>query len=120
MRLLFSRAQFASTCVASGIDNLLRFTLQWRAPRNNNLARLLEAVGLGLFTIGTIFFLSYFFGECVDVPAWHEQVHVPACFLYGLCAQRPFSDHAVCKCRGMVSHFTAQKVSVDGLPTLLG
>ncbi len=74
MRLLFSRAQFASTCVASGIDNLLRFTLQWRAPRNNNLARLLEAVGLGLFTIGTIFFLSYFFGECVDVPAWHEQV----------------------------------------------
>ena len=48
--------------------------LQWRAPRHNNLARLLEAVGLGLFTIGTIFFLSYFFGECVDVPAWHEQV----------------------------------------------
>jgi hypothetical protein len=47
---------------------------QWRAPRANNTARLLEAVGLGLFTIAAIFFLSYTFGECVDVPAWHEQV----------------------------------------------
>ena len=47
---------------------------QWRAPRADNTARLLEAVGLGLFTIAAIFFLSYTFGECVDVPAWHEQV----------------------------------------------
>ncbi len=35
------------------------------------MARIAEAVGLGLFTIAVIFMLSWLFGACVDVPEWH-------------------------------------------------
>ena len=45
--------------------------LQLRASRNNGLARIAEAVGLGLFTIAVMFILSWLFGACVDVPEWH-------------------------------------------------
>ena len=45
--------------------------MQLRAPRTNGLARIAEAVGLGLFTIAVMFILSWCFGACVDVPEWH-------------------------------------------------
>ena len=45
--------------------------MQLRAPRTNGVARIAEAVGLGLFTIAVMFTLSWLFGACVDVPEWH-------------------------------------------------
>ena len=35
------------------------------------MARIAEAVGLGLFTVAVMFILSWCFGACVDVPEWH-------------------------------------------------
>lgn len=45
-------------------------SVQIRAKRDNHLARIAEVGGIAAFTVGSMFFLAWWLGRCVEVPSW--------------------------------------------------